>query len=438
MKNNTKHQLSKTVIAISLAAMILTALYSPVFAQENTLNLFSGEQRFQGTETREGLPAYITRQRTAVLNPEALTMFNNFRATSGQLHLNLFSDLAFDSQIISSEATPTGGRLLKGLISGSSYSEVTLVYQDNALSGGVAFNDQYYKIMTDENGTLTISQINQQGYPQDLAPIEPAIDLAGVSAETSNPEQQDSANEIDVMVVYTAQARLAVGGTSAMQNLINLAMSETNTGFANSQVNHRFILVHTAEFNYPEADYYTMLSDLQDANGDALDPVHALRNNYSADLVIMLVANTQYCGLAYLMSNPDVGFSSYAFSVVSINCASGYYSFAHEAGHNMGSQHNRENASQQGAFNYSYGFYNQGASFRTIMAYNCPGGCTRVNHWSNPNITYNGLPTGVSESNPAAAFNSLSLNQTAAFVANFKTRPFDAPTDFIYLSLTVK
>jgi hypothetical protein len=435
MKNNITVSLTKSIIALILVVIITFGVITPALAQDNSIKLFS-ENRGQSAEIADGLPGFVTRARSVEINPAAMNVFAG-QADNIRLNLNLFSDTSFDSQIHTRQTTTTGSTLLKGVIPGAAYSEVTLIYQDNTLTGGIAFNDQYFRIATDAAGNLHIAEINQLGYPEDLAPIEPDIEPA-TTAQDSSREVQDSAGEIDVMVVYTTQARSAVGGTTAMQSLINLAMSETNTGFANSQVTQRFVLVHTHEFAYTEQDYYTMLMDLQDANGDALDPVHSLRNSYSADLVIMLVANTQYCGLAYLMTNPSTSFAPYAFSVVSINCASGYYSFAHEAGHNMGSQHNRQNASQPGAYDFSYGYYNEGAHFRTIMAYNCPSGCTRINYWSNPYVNYSGLPTGVLQTSPNAAYNTLSLNQTASYVANFRVRPFDPPTDFIFLPMIVK
>ncbi len=439
MKNSIANPLIKITIAIFLIIITAFGAINPVFAQDDGINLFAEGDRGLSAEIADGLPAFVARARSVEINPAALDIFDG-QSADMSLNLNLFTDVSFESQIHSVETTATGSTLLKGTIPSAAYSEVTLVYQDHTLTGGIAINDQYFRITTDAVGNLFIAEINQLGYPEDLAPVEP--DLApAAEVEGSSREVQDSAGEIDVMVVYTAQARSSMGGTTAMQNMINLAMSETNTGFANSQVNQRFVLVHTHEFAYTELDFYSMLTDLQDANGDALDPVHSLRNTYSADLVIMLVANTDYCGLAYLMTNPSTNFAPYAFSVVSINCATGYYSFAHEAGHNMGSQHNRQNAGdplRPGAYDFSYGYYNTGAHFRTIMAYNCPGGCTRINYWSNPYVTYNGLPTGVVQSDPSAAYNTLSLNQTAPYVANFRVRPFDPPTDYIFLPLIVK
>ncbi len=50
-----------------------------------------------------------------------------------------------------------------------------------------------------------------------------------------------------------------------MQNLINLAVEETNAGYAASGVNHRMRLVHTEEVDYSETNFNwsTTLTRLQ-------------------------------------------------------------------------------------------------------------------------------------------------------------------------------
>ncbi len=99
-------------------------------------------------------------------------------------------------------------------------------------------------------------------------------------------------------------------------------------------------------------------------------------------------------------------------------CATGYYSFAHELGHNQGAHHDPANAS--GAiYPYAYGYQEPFNSFRTVMAYNCSGGCTRVAQFSNPDVLYNGKSTGTSSNND----NSRTLNTTAATVASFRAGP---------------
>jgi hypothetical protein len=53
------------------------------------------------------------------------------------------------------------------------------------------------------------------------------------------------------------------------------------------------------------------------------------------------------------------------------------------------------------------------------MAYNCSGGCQRINYWSNPDVNYNGQPTGVLYTTPNSADNRRTLNNTISTVANF-------------------
>jgi hypothetical protein len=55
------------------------------------------------------------------------------------------------------------------------------------------------------------------------------------------------------------------------------------------------------------------------------------------------------------------------------------------------------------------------------MAYrNGCGTCTRINRWSNPDLTYSGYPTGVPIGQPFPAANAFSLNGTAVNVANYR------------------
>jgi len=122
------------------------------------------------------------------------------------------------------------------------------------------------------------------------------------------------------------------------------------------------------------------------------------------------------------LMTPNYQKESVGFSLVSQNCATGYYSFGHETGHNMGAQHDRATAGSSTAmYSYSYGYQAPDASFRTIMAYNCSSGCSRVNQWSNPDVYYNNQPTGVSSTAPNSADNRLTLNNTASIVANFRS-----------------
>lgn len=155
---------------------------------------------------------------------------------------------------------------------------------------------------------------------------------------------------IDVMVVYTPQARAGQGGTAAMEALIDLAVLETNQAYQNSQIVQRLQLVHRAELpGYVEAgNWGTDLGRLYNPTDGELDYVHAWRAQCGADVVVLIEdANGGACGVAFLMGTLDPGFATTAFALVSRTCATGFYSFGHELGHVMGLAHDRDNSSDK-------------------------------------------------------------------------------------------
>ena len=91
-------------------------------------------------------------------------------------------------------------------------------------------------------------------------------------------------------------------------------------------------LVRAAYDDYVETDdMVTTLHALL-----AKPSVHALRQAYGADVVAMIVGRGQYCGVGYM--GPSIGSM---YSVSSYSCATGYYTFGHEIGHNFGLNHDR-------------------------------------------------------------------------------------------------
>jgi hypothetical protein len=120
------------------------------------------------------------------------------------------------------------------------------------------------------------------------------------------------------------------------------------------------------------------------------------------------------------MTSPQPSFAAFAFSLVNWDCATGNFSFGHELGHLMGSHHDWNTTAEIGCFTYSKGYQAPNRSFRTIMAYDCPGGCPRINHWSNPDILYNGQPTGANYLGPTPADNRRSINSTTPVVVKWR------------------
>jgi hypothetical protein len=301
------------------------------------------------------------------------------------------------------------------------FGQVVLATTGSSVSGNVTTDaGSLYEIRpaAHDEGTGFILEMNQSEFPKERQPI-PVSPHKNEAADV-NPGTDDGST-LDVMVVYTSSAVQAAGGAVAMRNLIEIGVRETNEGYANSGVLQRIRLVHTAEVQYDESEGLEKALDrLANPKDGYMDEVPKLRDKYGADMVSLWINNKADCGLAYLMTSPSPSFESKAYSVVHFGCATGYYSFGHEMGHNQGCQHDRGNAQGPGAFPYSYGLQRTSKGFRTIMAYNCDPPCRRINNWSNPGVQYNGTPTGIEITDQAAADNVLTLNNTRIIGARWR------------------
>jgi hypothetical protein len=80
-------------------------------------------------------------------------------------------------------------------------------------------------------------------------------------------------------------------------------------------------------------------------------------------------------------------------------------------------------------FEYSFGYQAPDQAFRTIMAYDCPNVCPRIQYFSNPNVIYQGQPTGIDYGqNPGqAADNARSINESLSTVANWRVKTVPLP-----------
>ena len=156
----------------------------------------------------------------------------------------------------------------------------------------------------------------------------------------------------------------------------------------------------------------TILSDFA-----GMSDVRAHRDHSGADLVALIIAQPDYCGLA----DAIMAKASTAFAVVYYDCATGYFSFAHELGHLMGARHNEQTDPTKVPFTYGHGYLHISPppSWRTIMAYDCPSHCQRLPYWSNPMIKYGAVAMGTVATNDDARV----LNSTAATVASFRSHP---------------
>lgn len=332
--------------------------------------------------------------------------------SGGTVKLNLFSDATLDGLVTRVQRRGPNRFTFGGQIAGDPHGSFTLVREGNAIVAEVHSSTRgNYEIRTVVDGVEMVRQVNDtrlagcgsshahagQAFPQ----------VRSVPAEGDGPV-------LDLMIVYTATARAAAGGTSAMQAVCQLFVDATNSHFTNSQINSQARLVYCGEVNYPESGSANTDLDRLTFTGDGyLEEVHTLRNQYGADQVTLLVNQFDYCGIAWMHYGP-----TRAFSVVDWGCGSA--TFAHELGHNLGCAHDRQNSRAPGYYPYSYGhrFFGQnGQQFRTVMSY-APG--TRIPYFSNPAVLYSGTPTGIPDNLSNSANNARTVNLTAPTVSGYR------------------
>lgn len=317
-----------------------------------------------------------------------------------------------------------------GSVNGTPHGEATFISQNGVIAGTINTGSNLYRIRYTEEAGHLFEELNpdyldsaQPIIPEGIVPLPDDVsDVAQNEAVTTRSGQPDT--NIDLLILYTSAAERAMGGPSGTQATLNLAMLESNQGLDNSNIDLNFRLVHTEKVDLVESNFTfsDLLTTLRTPDDGIIDDIHAIRDRYGADVVSLIVDRPVSCGKAYQMVQPMHEFDDFAFSVIHQSCVTGYYSLAHEIGHNLGSQHDHANVGlAPGIFDFSYGYQDPDRRFRTIMAYRCVGGCVRINHWSNPSIIYNNFgPTGVSTSRPFAADNRHSLRQTAPIVAGFR------------------
>lgn len=284
-------------------------------------------------------------------------------------------------------------------------------------------------------------------------PVRDGTLVAGADGVSTASATTSSGPTVDVLVGYTPGFATGLGGDSQAVTRINFLVDVTNEAYVNSQVAAKVRLVRAISVNY--ADTTSNGSALEQLTGfkapstqttpsPAFSALRAARDQYGADLVTLVRKfndpENEGCGIAWLIGGGRSGIDNsdefFGYSVVSDGRDVGsdgktYFcrdeTFAHELGHNMGSNHDRGQAdgddnvlqdNEYGEFTYSFGYTTNSANgnFYTIMAYGDQGQ-TRYREFSNPRVTHcGGLPCGVAE----MADNARSLNNTVGTIATFR------------------
>ena len=223
---------------------------------------------------------------------------------------------------------------------------------------------------------------------------------------------------VTVLVLYTSKAERAGNPRSDAR----LFISNTNQALRNSAAMHAVELrgvekIEFAESNDISADLVRLRNNSQ---------ANALRNTYNADQVVLLTdgnytISTPFGSFTFFgIAAPDqAGDPNFAFAISEIDAPPGRHTFAHELAHNFGARHDNDPAP---GFAHAHNF----GIGRTILASltNLGAGGRRELHYSNPNVNFGGVPTGIANTND----NVRQMDNLGCAIAKYRTGPIC--TDF--------
>jgi len=267
--------------------------------------------------------------------------------------------------------------------------------------------------------------------------------------QRKNVSTEQVTSTLGTMVVWTKKAECAASyedencelnndTEKTMTDLINLAISETNTAYAESGINASLDLVHAyREPTYVEGGdnaFQDALDDITYPGDGKMDDVHTEREKYGADIVVLLIDDYQYCGMGWIGPYKEV-----MFSVTAQDCATGEYVFGHEIGHNMGCLHDRgtDNECDTNDYpGYAYGWRDPDGDFGTIMSYGCKIGecdsnpsdyCGIIQRFSSASKKIGGTATGNNRNDCARQHNDVRA-EVAEYTATATNPTSDPPT----------
>ncbi len=276
------------------------------------------------------------------------------------------------------------------------YDSVVLTLQDGYLLGrfGLPEGGTYWiRSGGDGSGRLTEGRATGGncggGIVPEADPAFPAVE----ALRTDPPRRvagESNHDRLDILILYTASAaqRLDQAGWGTPAAFTQLAMDYLNLVLQNNQVDVSANMVHHQEAPALRGQTNNPLGPLTGNQA-----VHDLRVEHQADLVQLLFnADAGFCGQAWLMvketATPRAFWSSgYGITSVFGGCVSAerlvpedeyanqFETFAHEIGHNLGANHDRDNTSidpNDAVYPYAFGHHNftPQPNVKSVMSYN--------------------------------------------------------------------
>lgn len=314
------------------------------------------------------------------------------------------------------------------------YGNIVISKRNSDLNGVILTGKTTYQIITFQKKyflqEINNCKIKDEG--DDVVIMNDNLNLLDESDYELLTKSFSSYNNCNIRlaVLYTP---LASAQVSDIVNTIYTSIELTNQSFDNSNIQAQVDLAYIGETNYTEYSNGTDLNRFMNLNDGYMDEIANIRNFFTADICVLITHSYVTCGGVSPAIDANV---NQAYCLANVNCATYALSFHHEIGHLLGCRHDPFIDNSSYPYQYGHGYVYLPSLWRTIMAYNnecdcsdevvpCPPSnqritdgypyCTRINYWSSPDIRYNNIQMGTSQTHDCAKVIRQEVNEKALF-----------------------
>ena len=360
-----------------------------------------------------------------------------------------------------------GGHSYTGDIQGSVGGTLNLNTVNQTLLGSITLDDgRKYIVSKGKSGSYTVKKKGKSTIPFRCETCEVGGEKpkGKIQKLSRSPSGQDRPGQyslqgepivVDVLALYTEKARKGAGASSNepnnqdhIKNLFQDYINKANEALKNSGLDVEFNVVHKKEVDFKEPEKELALQDtiyhMVDGSDGILDEIDSLKKKYKPDLVSLLVSTQfgkswdqiraggsgfisgrAFTAIDFRHFNDDGMYSTVNIAYVNDVYELSDLNLAHELGHNFGCNHDRDNYNRDGGlYDYGHGhtFKVKGTTgaevfCRTIMAYQSDLNEREIPYFSNPDVNFFKVPTGVKEGRSDSANNAKVIRLTAPLVA---------------------
>lgn len=311
--------------------------------------------------------------------------------------------------------------------------EIMIVSREGRKFGYIVVDDTKYELLALSESYSVLGKINPEFF---ASKQECIVSSPTEGQELKVPEihlePRTGGCAIRVLFLFTQNAEDAFG-VAGINDMANLAISQTNQAFSNSAINNTCVVNANVRewvgFNEDQADFDGDLADLRTSIQVAI-----WRNTDLADVVI-LITDVGYNGgilggvPIQNLGNPQEAF---AFGIIEGNSINSNFTFSHELGHVIGGRHQRcetflnNGCDNTGPFEHGSGWGHRRCwlcswkNYSTIL-HQLRDENQRLLYYSNPNVSLKGHPTGIPDSRDNARW---IRDGHSCIVAGYNPDPF--------------